>query len=376
VKAVVASVALAGSLALSPSFETLVSEAGIVGGSLLVVKDGQIAAHDTAGYQDLDRKVPTSPDTIYHWASVTKTFTAIAIMQLRDRGLLTLDTPAVKFIPELRQVHSAHGDIEQVTIRTLMQHAGGFRASTWPWGGTELWQPFEPTSWEQLAAMLPYTQLLFTPGTEYRYSNPGIVFLGRIIELLSGDDYEVYVTKNILMPLGMSRSFFDRAPYHLLSQRSHSYVRVDGALTERPFDFDSGITVSNSGLNAPLADMARYLQFLMNEPARPEHVAVLSRRSLEEMWVPTLTARDGEGGSGDNVRIGLSFFVERYGDVTLIGHSGDQNGFISHLYLHPPSHTAWVVNFNTDVTTTGTARSRSRAADDAVRAGVIAQYIR
>ena len=53
------------------------------------------------------------------------------------------------------------------------------------------------------------------------------------------------------------------------------------------------------------------------------------------------------------VKIGLSFFVERYGDVTLIGHSGDQNGFISHLYLHPPSRTAWVVNFNTDVTTKG-----------------------
>ncbi len=122
--------------------------------------------------------------------------------------------------------------------------------------------------------------------------------------------------------------------------------------------------------------MARYLQFLMNEPARPEHVAVLSRRSLEVMWVPTLTARDGEGGSGDNVRIGLSFFVERYGDVTLVGHSGDQNGFISHLYLHPPSHTAWVVNFNTDVSTTGAARSRSRAADDQVREAVIRQFIR
>ena len=82
-------------------------------------------------------------------------------MQLRDRGLLTLDTPAVTFVPELRRVHNPFGDISQVTVRTLMQHAAGFRASTWPWGGDKPWHPYEPTSWEQLAAMLPYTEVLF-----------------------------------------------------------------------------------------------------------------------------------------------------------------------------------------------------------------------
>ncbi len=270
-------VTLAGQDAAVPSavplvasaFKKGVEDAGIVGGSLLVVKGGQVLTHETAGYQDLDRKTATSPATIYHWASITKTFTGIAIMQLRDRGLLTLDTPAVTYIPELRRVHNPFGDISQVTIRTLMQHAAGFRASTWPWGGDKPWHPYEPTSWEQLAAMLPYTELLFAPGTEYRYSNPGIIFLGRIIEALSGEDFEVYVTKNILMPLGMHRTFFDRAPYHLLPDRSHSYLRTDGKLTEARFDFDTGITVSNGGLNAPLTDMALYLQFLMGEPKRP-----------------------------------------------------------------------------------------------------------
>ena len=160
------------------------------------------------------------------------------------------------------------------------------------------------------------------------------------------------------MPLGMHRTFFDRTPYHPLPDRSHSYFRIDGKLTEARFDFDTGITVSNGGLNAPLTDMALYLQFLMGEPARTAYDVVLKRSSLEEMWTPTLTANDGEGGSGQDVKIGLSFFVERYGEVALIGHSGDQNGFISHLYLHPPSHTAWVVNFNTDVTSKGVTRSR------------------
>ena len=148
-------------------------------------------------------------------------------MQLRDRGLLSLDDPAIKYVPELREVHNPYGDMSQVTIRHLMTHSAGFRAGTWPWGGDQPWHPFEPTRWAQVVAMMPYTELQFRPGTQYSYSNPGVIFLGRIIELFSGDDYEVYVKKNIFMPLGMTRSFFDRAPYHLVAHRSHSYAATD-----------------------------------------------------------------------------------------------------------------------------------------------------
>src|SRR5262249_49501558 len=184
------------------------------------------------------------------------------------------------------------------------------------------------------------------PGAKYSYSNPGVIFLGRIIELLSGDDYEVYVTKNLFMPLGMTRAFFDRAPYHLLAHRSHSYVREDGALQERPFDFDTGITVSTGGLNAPLGDMAKWLAFLSGSGGATD--AVLKRSSLEEMFTPQVRAVDGEGGSGDDVQAGLSCFIERHQGVELVGHSGDQNGFISHLYFHRPTHSGYIVSFNTD----------------------------
>lgn len=326
-------------------------QAGIVGSSLVVVRDGTVAAEQFEGYQDLDARRPTDRNTIYHWASITKTFTGIAIMQLHDRGLLALDDPVVKYVPELRAVHSRFGDISQVTIRQLMSHTAGFRAPTWPWGGDQPWHPFEPTRWDQVVAMFPYTELLFAPGSKYSYSNPGVIFLGRVIETLSGDDYEVYVTKNILMPLGMHRTFFDRAPYHLLAHRSHSYFRTDQGLKEAPFDFDTGITVSNGGLNAPLGDMVRYLAFLAGDAKRgAEYDAVLKRSSLEQMWVPVMQASDGEGGSGPDVRVALSFFIERHQGLELVAHSGNQNGFISHFYLHRPSRTAYIVSFNTDVT--------------------------
>ena len=371
--------ALAGALAFQPApagdhwsrvaslYHQRAAETGIVGSALMFVRNGEIVHKEFDGYQELATKRPVDEQTIFHWASITKTFTGVAIMQLRDRGLLSLDDPVVKYVPELRQVHSSFGDISQVTIRHLMTHSGGFRAGTWPWGGDQAWHPFEPTRWEQVVAMLPYTELLFKPGTKYSYSNPGVIFLGRIIELFSGDDYEVYVAKNIFMPLGMTRTFFDRAPYHLVANRSHSYVRTDEGLKEQRFDFDSGITVSNGGLNAPLGDMAKWLAFLIdgNSP-------LLKRSSLDEMFTPQIPAKDGEGGSGDDVRAGLSCFIERHKGVELVGHSGDQNGFISHLYLHRPSKSGYIVSFNTDVASKRDPRRTTRAVDNDLRDAIVA----
>jgi CubicO group peptidase (beta-lactamase class C family) len=352
------------------------SKAGIAGSSLMVVREGRIVARQNEGLQNVDRHEPVTNDTIYHWASITKTFTGIAIMQLRDRGLLSLDDPVVKYVPELRLAHDPFGDISQVKIRHLMSHSAGFRASTWPWGGDKPWHPFEPTSWEQLVAMLPYTDVQFAPGSKYSYSNPGVIFLGRIIQLLSGDDYEIYVTKNILMPLGMRSTFFDRAPYYLLPHRSHSYLRDDRGLREARFDFDTGITVSNGGLNSPFDDMAKYLGFLIGTDLPPQggshetatYETVLKRSSLEEMWTRQIRAVEGEGVNGTESYAGLSFFIERHGNVELVGHSGDQNGFISHLYLHRPSRTAWLISMNTDSTPSKDGgRPGSRQVDAGVR---------
>jgi CubicO group peptidase (beta-lactamase class C family) len=366
-------------------YRRALQQGGIIGSSLMVVREGRILARQNEGLRNLERREPVTDDTIYHWASITKTFTGIAIMQLRDRGLVSLDDPVVKYVPELKLAHNPFGDISQVKIRHLMSHSAGFRASTWPWGGDKAWHPFEPTTWEQLVAMLPYTDVQFAPGSKYSYSNPGVIFLGRIIQLLSGDDYEVYVTKNILMPLGMRNSFFDRAPYYLLPRRSHSYLRDDRGLREARFDFDTGITVSNGGLNAPFDDMAKYLGFLIGaaehaEPSAADHAeyeVVLKRASLEEMWTPQIRAVEGEGVNGTDSHAGLSFFIERHGGVELVGHSGDQNGFISHLYLHRRSRTAYLVSFNTDTTASKDgSRPGTRGVDATLRELMLKHVIR
>jgi len=92
-------------------YQQRVQQAGIVGSSLMFVRDGVVAAKAFEGYQDLETRRPVDEETIYHWASITKTLTGVAIMQLRDRGLLSLDDPAIKYVPELREVHNPYGDM-------------------------------------------------------------------------------------------------------------------------------------------------------------------------------------------------------------------------------------------------------------------------
>ncbi|MGR4892231.1 serine hydrolase domain-containing protein [Sphingopyxis sp. LARHCG72] len=326
------------------------NRANIAGSSFYVVRDGRTVAADHLGEQDADAHVPVDARTIYHWASITKTMTGIAIMQLRDRGLLTLDDPIVRYVPELAAVHNPYGDTGAITLRQLMSHSAGFRSGTWPWRDHD-WQPFEPKGWSQLVAMLPYTQVEFKPGTRFGYSNPGIVYLGQVIERLSGEDYEVYIDKNILKPLGMHASHFDRTPPHLLPHRSHSYYIRDGKRVAAPFDVDTGVTVSNGGLNAPMPDMAKYVAFLLGEPARQsDYDRVLKRSSLEEMWAPQIAAGEDftQGRMAPTTQSGLSFFIDRSAAVRFVGHNGDQNGFRAYLSLCPDQRLGSLLAFNTE----------------------------
>ena len=124
--------------------------------------------------------------------------------------------------------------------------------------------------------------------------------------------------------------------------------------------------------------MAKWLAFLIGEAApgsqRDQFDAVLKRSSLEEMFTPQLTAKDGEGGSGSDVRAALSFFVEHHDGVELLGHSGDQNGFISHLYFHRPSRSGYIVSFNTNAQSKSDPVRTTRAVDNDLRDMLIREF--
>ena len=352
--------------ALSKRFDAVLTQHGIVGGGIAIVRTQQPGTNQEPATQLFFGEArksthqPIDSATSYNWASITKTLTAIAILQLRDRGRLLLDDPAVRYVPELRQVHDGFGAIDEVTIRELLTHSAGFRNPTWPWDCDDAsnceWQPFEPTQWTQVAAMLPYTHIAFAPGTRWSYSNLGYVFLGQIIERLSGDDFEVYIDKNILKPLAMSDSYFDRSPFFLESHVSASYLREGEKLTEQPFNFDTGITTSNSGLKAPITDMEKYLRFMIGDPSNPVYDIVLKRSSLEEAWKGVVPVEEpGKPATPYTQgapKMGLGFFVMNLDGHRYIYHDGDQGGFSSEMLIDPARRAASILVVNT--TDTGT----------------------
>jgi CubicO group peptidase (beta-lactamase class C family) len=339
-------------------FQSYVDSDKIVGASVVVVKAGRELGRYDTGFADKSANVRVDSQTIYHWGSITKSLTAISIMQLRDRGKLSLDDKIVRWVPELRAMHDPYNMIDSITIRMLLSHTAGFQNPTWPYGNGESWAPFEPTTWNQLVAMMPYQTLIFKPGSRYGYSNPGFIYLARVIEQITGDPWDAYVQKNILAPLGMDRSYFRSTPYFLAAHRSHNYYfsRKDSAsaasarLVDNGADFDPGITSPNGAWNAPVSDLVKYVAFLTNAivpgMTRERYDVVLSRASLAEMWKPGMPMSQGYE-SKPSEWMGLSFFVLDRNGQRILGHTGSQAGFRSFYYFDPETQLGIVAVFNT-----------------------------
>ncbi len=334
-------------------FDNYVRDDSIVGASYVIVKDGHAIEWHPAGLADRESNQPVDQNTIFRWGSITKTLTAVAVMQLRDRHQLSLDDSITKYVPELVRIHSDYGPVSQVTLRQLLSHSAGFQGPTWPYrDDTKPWQPFEPTEWAQLVAMMPYQELAFKPGSKFSYSNPAFIYLARVIEKVSGLSYQTYVQRNILTPLGMSHSYFNLTPARWAKDRSNNYtITLDAngheSVTANGREFDTGITTPNGGLNAPLGDLVRWVAFLTGASA-VHSPQILSRSSLSEMWRPVVAMDTAP----DHLEyMGLAFFLDQRtgpaGTTTFIGHTGSQSGFRAFMEFNPTNRKAVIAAFNT-----------------------------
>ena len=322
-------------------------EEGVAGAAFLVADRNGLLGRYNFGFASVERQERVDDDTIFHWASVTKILTSVATMQLVERGLLSLDTPVISFLPEIGAVHNRFGPMDAITVRHLLTHSSGFRRPTWPWKDEPGWQPHEPQGWSQLVAMMPYTEILFEPGTRHGYSNLGAIFLGRVIQALTGDGIEAYIDKNIFKPLGMYRSFFDMTPWHLAESKSYGYyAEASGPRSIGP-DFDTGITAANGGLNAPLSDMRRFADFLAGNS---EAAGILKQATLAQMYEPVFAV----GSDQDrDVSVGLGFFIADNrtpgtGDIVRwVGHSGYQLTHRSSFMVNPAAGQVFLAAVNT-----------------------------
>src|SRR3954470_21715188 len=187
-------------------FAQYATDAHVPGAAWGIIVDGELAHTGTAGYRDVPSKAPVTPDTVFRIASMTKSFTAMAVLELRDEGKLSLDDPAEKYVPELTALVYPTTDSPKLTVRHLLSHAEGFPEDN-PWGDQQL-----ADSDEQLSALItagiPFSN---APAVAYEYSNFGFAILGRLVANVSRGGraetptaaYTKYVTEHVLKPLGM-----------------------------------------------------------------------------------------------------------------------------------------------------------------------------
>jgi len=264
--------------AIDRAFVDFITREHVAGASWGLVIDGEPAHVGASGYRDLASKAPVDADTVFRIASMTKSFTAMAILKLRDEGKLSLDDPAERYAPELKGLIDPTGDSPRVTIRHLLSHAEGFPEDN-PWGDQQLARTDEELS-AMMRAGIPFSN---SPGIAYEYSNYGFAILGRIVSTVSKMPYRDYVASSILKPLGMMSTTLE--PTSVPPQRlAHGYRWEDGQWKEEP-QLRDGAFGAMGGMLTSLRDLARYVAvFVSAWPPRDDpETAPLRRASLREM---------------------------------------------------------------------------------------------
>ncbi len=268
-------------------FADFAKTAHVPGAAWGVIIDGELAHSGAAGVRDTVSNVPVDVDTVFRIASMTKSFTAMAILQLRDEARLSLDDPAERYVPELKSLRYPTSDSPRITIRHLLTHSEGFPEDN-PWGDQQLSETEESFT-RMLRDGIPFST---APGTAYEYSNYGFAILGRIVATVSRQPYDDYVTKNILQPLGMTSTTLhaDRVPKGRLAV---GYRWEDERWKEEPA-LPHGSFGSMGGMLTTIHDLGRYVALFLDAwPPRdgPER-GPLRRASLREMqqpWRPSTT---------------------------------------------------------------------------------------
>ncbi|MDQ8755355.1 serine hydrolase domain-containing protein [Sphingosinicella sp. LHD-64] len=307
-----------------------------------IVRDGRLVHFGAAGRHDLESDRPVDVDSLFRIASMSKAFTALAILKLRDDGRLRLDALAEEYVPELRNWRYPTTDTPRIRVRDLLSHVGGFVTDD-PWGDRQQVLT-EAEFTRMLRAGVPFTR---APQTRFEYSNFGYALLGRIVTNVSGRPYQDYIREEVMRPLGMASTGYDISAFPR-ERRAIGYRWENEAHAREP-DMRDGVFGSMGGVQTSASDYARWVAFLLSAwPARdgPEQGPV-RRSSVRELaqglnFVSTQTRPGLSGGEPCRFAMayGMGMIAAQDCDLGLVvRHSGGYPGYGSYMMLLPEHGT-------------------------------------
>ena len=309
---------------------------GLPGASLSVVHDQELVWAKGYGYAHVEREEPATASTMYSICSISKLFTAVGVLQLRDQGKVDLDDPVAKHLEWFR-IQDDFPEAGPVTVEGLLTHSSGLprEAGAAYWTGPDY--PF-PTH-DEIVAALPDQSMLYPPRTYYQYSNLALTLAGEIVSAASGQAYDEYIRANILDPLEMTSTFTEHEDRFRGNRLASGYTLRgrDGQRQPVPDYRVRGISPA-AGFISTVEDLGRFASWQFRVLDGDD--ALLDRNTLREMHRVHWLEPDGDTTSG------LGFSVWKSDGDTFVGHGGSCPGYRSHLLLRPRDEiaTAFMTN--------------------------------
>lgn len=300
-----------------------------VGLAFGVVRDGELAFFHGHGLADVPTRTPVTPDTVFRIASITKTFTAVAVMQLWERGLVDLDAPASEYLRSYRLVPARPG-FTPVTLRHLLTHTAGIREVLHPWGLTRMRDLGEtvplgrpvPTLAQYYRGAL---RVDAEPGTRFAYTDHGFATLGQIVADVTGVHLNRYLRVNVFDPLGMHRTDLVRSP-RVRDRLATGYeLRSRGAVPVADYEV---ITIGGGAAFSTADDLAAFLAALLSGGTN-RHGRVLKPETVAMLFEPQYQPDPRIPG------IGLAFFRADLGGHLAVEHDGILPGFDAQIMAAP-----------------------------------------
>jgi len=299
------------------------SGADVPGASVAVIRDGQVIIRRAYGMADLEHRVSATPETDYRLASVSKQFTAMAVMMLAQAGKLRYDQAVRDFLPELPAATRA------VTVRHLLNHTSGL------WDYEDLIPPSQSAQLNDhdvLALVASQDSLYFPAGTQYRYSNSGYVLLGIIVARVSGMSYADFLRTQIFTPLGMNATVAHVEGSDTVPRRAYGYSPSGGTFVQTDQSVTSA-TLGDGGIYTNVDNMVLWDQALYE-----------SKLVIAPMLDLATTPPPLPGGA--TTEYGFGWFVDRYRGEKRWRHTGETSGFRNAIQRFPRRRLTVVVLTN------------------------------